>query len=110
MKLVIFGEPELISAIHSAAPDSVVTDRSDDDALGLELLPSITLAIGHFVAMSKAIYTKLVPFINARPEMEIEIKGPSGAIKLKMKNVTEQLIAETAMKVMSEGRHTRRRK
>lgn len=109
MELRIFGDAEVIEAIHSAAPQTVVAAVPDDDALALGLQPSIAIAFEYLIKTSKTIYTKLLPLINARPEMEIEVEGPGGKIKLKLKNVTERTIAEAATEVMSRATRSKKK-
>jgi hypothetical protein len=99
--LKISSTPAIASAIAEAVPEATLLKPADDDPLALDAGVSVLVAFKALIRMSKAVYASLKPYITARPEMEIEIEGPNGKIRLKLKNVTEQSILDSAEKVMA---------
>jgi len=102
--LEISASEELLTAIHAAIPEAVIDDRFDADSLQLGEWSSISMSLSYFLLKTKAVFVSLKPFILARPEMEISIRGDLGTTTLKIKNVTPELIEKMGRKVMSDGK------
>jgi hypothetical protein len=117
--VTIIVPAELIPSIVSAAPSAVVTQAEDDGALGLGQPVKLIIALQEVWKWAKVISAKLAPYIAAKPEMELVMEGPGGRVSIKLKNVSEHLLRESADKVMrrqselskrTSRRNTRKRK
>jgi hypothetical protein len=100
MDVTIIVPSEILDTFLSAAPTATVSEADDGSALGLGQSATVFMAVTEVWKWAKEICKKLVPFIESKPEMEFIMEGPGGKVSIKLKNVSEQLIKESAEKVM----------
>jgi hypothetical protein len=108
MDVTIIVPRELVHMIVAAAPTAVVSEADDDGALGLGQSAKLVIAVQEVWRWANEISAKLAPVISAKPEMELVMEGPGGKVTIKLKNVSERLLRESADKVISTSRSMNR--
>jgi len=104
MQLTIIIPRELINPITNALPTATVSEGDDEGGLGLGQSVSVFIAMQELWKRAKEVCAKLAPFIAAKPELELMMEGPGGKVSIKLKNVSERLIRESAKRAMDKGR------